>query len=80
MLWIIVIVATGIAGGRMADIEHRSPWIWGIATAGATDLLGSLLGAWYGFAPFLALGALFAMLWFLKSRDDARRGGAKIVR
>ena len=80
MLWIGVIVATGIAGGRMADIEHRSPWIWGVVTAGATYALGSLLGAWFWFAPLVALIGLFAVLWFLKSREDARRGGGRIVR
>jgi hypothetical protein len=80
MLWIMIVVTTGIAGGKMADIEHRSPWIWGTATAVASYALSVLLGVWFWFAPFATLIALFAALWFLKSRDDARRGGGKVVR
>ena len=80
MLWIVMIVATGIAGGRMADTEHRSPWIWGVAAAVAAYVLGDLVGMWFWFAPIVTLIAVFVALWFLKSRDDARRGRGRIVR
>ena len=76
----IAVIFTGITVARMADIEHRSPWIWGIAAVAATIGLSELLGRWFWFAPPVTLIAAFAALWFLKSRDDARRGRGKIVR
>jgi len=81
MLWIMVIVVTGIVGGKLADIEERSPFVWGIATAVVAYVLSDVMGAWFGAAPIVALAACFAGLWFLKSRDDKRSGGGgKVTR
>jgi len=81
MLWIMVCVATGIVGGKLADIEDRSPFVWGVATAVVAYLLSGYMGAWFGAAPVAALAACFAGLWFLKSRDDKRSGGGgKVTR
>ena len=81
MLWIMVCVATGIVGGKLADIEDRSTYLWGAGTAGLAYLASGWLGDWFGLAPLLALAVCFAGLWILKSRDDSRRGGGgKVVR
>ncbi len=80
MLWIMVCIVTGVVGGKLADTEDRSPYLWGAATAVATYVLSGVLGAWFGLAPVLALAALFAALWFMKSRDDEGGGGGKVVR
>ena len=75
MLWIMVCVVTGVGGGKLADMEDRSPFVWGIATAVVAYFLSGFLGAWFGLAPVAALAACFAALWFMKSKDDADRGG-----
>jgi CHASE2 domain-containing sensor protein len=82
MLWIAVCVATGMVGGKFADIEDRNPYVWGAATAAFAYVASGMLGAWFGLAPFLAIAACLAGLWAMKSRDDADRGGpgGKIVR
>lgn len=81
MLWIMVCVATGMVGGKLAAIENRSPYLWGAATGALTYFVSGLLGAWFGVAPLLTLAGCFAGLWIAKSRDDAGgRGGGKIVR
>lgn len=81
MLWIMVCVATGIVGGKLADIEDRSPYAWGAGTGALAYFASGWLGAWFGLAPLLALAVCFAGLWFMKSRDDAGRGGGgRIVR
>ena len=82
MLWIAICVATGMIGGKLADMENRNPWVWGAATAAAAWFASDLLGAWFGLAPFLALAACYGALWAMKSRDDADRGGpgGRVVR
>jgi hypothetical protein len=75
MFWIAVCVATGIVGGRLADMEDRNPYVWGVATGAFAYFASGPLGAWFGLAPFLALAACFVVLWAVKSRDDADRGG-----
>jgi hypothetical protein len=78
-MWIAVCVATGVAGGRMADIEDRNPYVWGFATGAVAWFGGDLLGEWFWFAPVLALAACFAALWVMKARDGDGPGG-RIVR
>jgi hypothetical protein len=82
MLWIMVIAVTGVVGGKLADIEDRSPLVWGVATALVAYVLSDVLGAWFGLAPVVALAACFAGLWILKSRDEKKSGGrgGKITR
>jgi hypothetical protein len=82
MLWIMVIVVTGVVGGKLADIEDRSPWLWGVGTAVVAYVLSDLLGPWFGLAPVIALAACFAGLWIMKSRDEDKPGGrgGKITR
>jgi hypothetical protein len=74
MLWIMVCVLTGIVGGKLADMEDRSPTIWGVATALTAFVASDFMGAWFGLAPVAALAACYAGLWIMKSRDGDRGG------
>ena len=75
MVWIMVCVVTGVIGGKLAEMEDRSPYVWGVVTAVAAFFISDFLGAWFGLAPVAALAGCFAALWFMKSEDDADRGG-----
>jgi hypothetical protein len=71
-----------MVSGKLADMEDRNPYVWGVATAAFAYVASQVLGAWFGLAPFLAVPACLAGLWATNSRDDADRGGpgARIVR
>jgi hypothetical protein len=81
MLGTAALVATGVIAAKMADIEGRSALLWGVAAFVAAWLLSDLLGVWWFLAPVPTLVACFAALWYLKERDERRRGGGgKITR
>lgn len=83
MFWWLMVLCTGIAAGKMADSEDRTPWPWGIGAAVAAWGLPAVMGSWGLTSPVVALAGVFALLWWLRSRDernDRGRPGNRVVR
>ncbi len=80
MLWLAVIFGVGVVSAKLADFEERTPWGWGIAGSLATYVLTQIMGDWWALAPVVTLVLVFVALWVLRSGDDRRRRGRRVVR
>ena len=71
--WLLLACVIWVAG-KMAEIEGRTPWIWGLGA-----FVGFLILTWgFGILSLLSnvltLVGVFVALWIAKAIDDKRAG------
>jgi hypothetical protein len=74
MLGWLTLGCTIVVAGKLAEIESRNAYLWGIATGVAVLALVFGFGVYLVFANVLALVGEFICLWIAKSRDAKRAG------
>ena len=74
MLGLVMLACAIFVAGKMADIEGRSPYLWGLGTGAAICALTWGLGAYLVFSNVIGLVGLFIALWIAKARDAKRAG------